>query len=977
MPPRFVIATLSLALLPGVAWAQAWPACSGDPIDPHPSFSGHVYNQNISTPIVGATVRVWKDVGGKGWAIDCVATTGAGGAWSAVRPPGRYKIEAGGSTSTNQNLGGRWYDVVAPTSEGWAGEDADVFEANVAVAGIDVVLPLNGGLDMEVRIGGARTGGIQARLMRLSDPRVHHNDQSQGGPHLGRFYMRGLVPSAVGTASDYVLVLYDPSGARGLTVGGPYTITSGADLAGGFLTLAAAPVDGHEPNDTPDESGASSVDGDGLHAPTPAPWTSTSARIDAPGEEDWFCWEALAGDRYRVSTTSMITALSVQMRNPWLDPVAAVWDRSGPSPVLLVEDDDSGPDRDVFLDTFDIANDGELCVEVGTFGSASVGPYELRVEMGNRRPRISVLEDGAEVPLPPDSVTAFEDAEIVLDVEFDDPEGDPVTADLTFVDAFGLEVSGWTFQVAGTEGEFRWTPGPQAAADGPYALQVTGADDEFTTVADVIVAVATVNVPPEMPVAVAPLDGETVATGFPELSVTNGTDIDGDALWVEFEAYLDPLDPPWASDLVAQDASGVTSWETPFVPDATDVSWRARTYDGDLYSGWTELETFLVATFNDPPSVPVLEKPALGEVVLVRRPAVGVLDSTDPENDPISLFVEVAYDTSFTTLVASGGPILEDAVGPTTTMDVDADLAWGADVYWRARAEDALGARSAWSDTFWFEVKANVQPTAPSLVAPWGPTCDDLVAHAVPTSFPVNNATDPEGEPLTLEVWLFDAGAPAGATPLATGAAPQAAGAVTDVPLTYAFGEDGHYRVQVRADDGTDVSEWATCTFWLNAAEAPTTGFEIIDPPEGDLLTSDTVVVDAGVTNPLDQDSHLPGGALSLAWCLDGTGDGCTDVSAWNRLAFQGGSSTTFQVSGLVPDTDWVLHACAIDESGTCTATDEVAFRTGAPIEPDTGGVDISGDSGDDEGGCGCGGSTPATWTWVVALAVLARRRRL
>jgi hypothetical protein len=74
------------------------------------------------------------------------------------------------------------------------------------------------------------------------------------------------------------------------------------------------------------------------------------------------------------------------------------------------------------------------------------------------------------------------------------------------------------------------------------------------------------------------------------LSLLNSTDPDSDVLTYDFEVY-DQGTLVKSVTGVPADPSGITS-VTVDLSDNTTYTWRARAYDGDRYSGWTDTATF-------------------------------------------------------------------------------------------------------------------------------------------------------------------------------------------------------------------------------------------------------------------------------------------------------------------------------------------------------------------------------------------------
>lgn len=111
--------------------------------------------------------------------------------------------------------------------------------------------------------------------------------------------------------------------------------------------------------------------------------------------------------------------------------------------------------------------------------------------------------------------------------------------------------------------------------------------------------------------------------------------------------------------------------------------------------GWCGLAVLVVAHAaaaeahaggNQPPSVPVLERPADGDYVTTSTPVLAWAPSTDPQGDAITYEVEVTDGDGI--VVGS-----RRAITGTVTA-IDADLTNFATYAWRARAADDQGAAS-------------------------------------------------------------------------------------------------------------------------------------------------------------------------------------------------------------------------------------------------------------------------------------------
>ena len=213
--------------------------------------------------------------------------------------------------------------------------------------------------------------------------------------------------------------------------------------------------------------------------------------------------------------------------------------------------------------------------------------------------------------------------------------------------------------------------------------------------------VNTPNDAPDVPVLANPSNGGAVNVPNPILSVHNSMDLDSDTLTYEFEIY----DTESMSGLVTN-ASGITetdqttSWTVPITLMENEIYyWRARAFDGELYSSWMPLASFMLNTANDAPGAPLLYAPADGISLETLTPTLAVENAPDPDNDSLTYDFEI-YEGE--TLVASFTGIAEDNSG-ITSFTIDSPLSDNTAYSWRARAYD--GDRyGAWMDAGTFSI---------------------------------------------------------------------------------------------------------------------------------------------------------------------------------------------------------------------------------------------------------------------------------
>lgn len=161
---------------------------------------------------------------------------------------------------------------------------------------------------------------------------------------------------------------------------------------------------------------------------------------------------------------------------------------------------------------------------------------------------------------------------------------------------------------------------------------------------------------------------------------------------------------------------------------------------------------------NKAPSIPVLINPINGTVCIDNSIAFKWELSTDPENDAIVYDVQIASDNSFST-------ILETFNQSNTTKEVGLDN--GNVYYWRVKATDSKGNKSAFSTVynFYTEAEANINqpPFSPVLSTP------DMGVLITENSFSPSDtlnvvlewtAEDPDNDALLFDVFLGESNPP-------------------------------------------------------------------------------------------------------------------------------------------------------------------------------------------------------------------------
>ncbi|MBI5075871.1 MAG: hypothetical protein HZB62_11995 [Nitrospirae bacterium] len=235
-----------------------------------------------------------------------------------------------------------------------------------------------------------------------------------------------------------------------------------------------------------------------------------------------------------------------------------------------------------------------------------------------------------------------------------------------------------------------------------YYARVKASDGSAESSLSAVVGffVNTANDAPTAPVLSNPSIGSGVNSFNPLLSVHNATDMDGDILTYEFEVYTDTAMTSLVSSASGlQETPQITGWtvSTSLTENST-YFWRARAFDGELYSPWMDLSSFTVNTANDAPTAPSLYEPVQGSSLSTLTPTLSINNATDPDSDSLTYDFEIYTGT---TPVSSMTAIPRSASGITSvTLSALSD---NTTYTWRARAYD--GDRyGAWMDMATFSI---------------------------------------------------------------------------------------------------------------------------------------------------------------------------------------------------------------------------------------------------------------------------------
>lgn len=369
---------------------------------------------------------------------------------------------------------------------------------------------------------------------------------------------------------------------------------------------------------------------------------------------------------------------------------------------------------------------------------------------------------------------------------------------------------------------FDWTPAKGTA--GTYPITYTATDGLLTAsrTAAIKVESNTPPVGPGTPSIVAPLSGAQVTALKPTILVQTSTNSQDPTTQVQFELYSDEaLTKPVSSSVVTKAVSGAdgkpapTGWSlATALADNTRYWWRARAFDGKLYSPWVSGQ-FFVNTFNDPPNAFSLLSPRPAGGINMVNPQLSWANTQDKDGDRITYSTFIYVDGALNTLLTSAAG-LPDGVNGVASWAIDKPLTEGATYYWRVVARDSNGAETS-TVARPFVVTSNQPPSLPSIVSPG----DGAMVTSTTATMLLANASDPEGDSISYEFELDADSGFASAAKRVSGTVPQGSNGQTQWSATKLL-ENTWYYWRARAFDSNGDAGWRAGKFFVSSVnDAP------------------------------------------------------------------------------------------------------------------------------------------------------------
>ena len=330
---------------------------------------------------------------------------------------------------------------------------------------------------------------------------------------------------------------------------------------------------------------------------------------------------------------------------------------------------------------------------------------------------------------------------------------------------------------------------------------------------------------PGTPGIESPISGALVTTLRPKLSVITSANLQDPTTKLQFEIYSDVAMSQLVASAVVDKAAPApgngagpvvqpTDWTVPAdLLDNTHYWWRARGFDGTLYSAWANAR-FMVNLFNDPPDAFNLTSPNSGAEVASTVPELAWTNSIDKDGDTVTYTVEIFKEAALTTRLATAD-VVENPSGTTRWVSTLV-LTNHQRYYWRVTAKDPQGAQTLSSARSFVVSTGNIAPSAPVIQAPisGGESANPN------TLLTIGNSTDAENDLITYVFEIDTVNTFNSGNKRASGQIIQGAGTSTSWPVT-GLVENQRYWWRVKAQDGRAESAWVVADFLMNAVNDP------------------------------------------------------------------------------------------------------------------------------------------------------------
>lgn len=339
-----------------------------------------------------------------------------------------------------------------------------------------------------------------------------------------------------------------------------------------------------------------------------------------------------------------------------------------------------------------------------------------------------------------------------------DPQNDTLTYEYEVYEdaALTLLTTLATAQPESTGGWSTWTPDIQfvenstlywrARADDGNAFGPWSGTDTFF--------VNSLNEAPEAPVALFPVDGETIGTLLPTPQWADAVDVDNDLVTYHVRVWDQAGETLITEGTMDPNAAREAEWDINVqLEEDSWYSWEVQAIDEHGLDGaWSELELFFVTSDDAAPGAVVFISPEDGSSIPETSPDLVASETVDPEGgELVYIFGIDSVDTFDSADLVEATMAHTDSGEVTWSLSEDGvelttDILWHA----RVRAEDEAGIGSGWAFTTFFVRGDNDPPEVPELLEP----LDGITINEAIAAFVVGHVSDPEGDTVFYDISL-------------------------------------------------------------------------------------------------------------------------------------------------------------------------------------------------------------------------------
>jgi MYXO-CTERM domain-containing protein len=457
-----------------------------------------------------------------------------------------------------------------------------------------------------------------------------------------------------------------------------------------------------------------------------------------------------------------------------------------------------------------------------------------------------------------------------------DPEGDPISYEIKVFAPGDTFHSGAVGLIAiGNQDRITWTSPRPFDENTEYTWQVRATNNQI--VASDWSPLSTffynsVNAPPTQPELLAPLEGAVLAENADLLfSATGSTDEDGDPITyvarISTDAGFLPESVVAQQDGLAVGPGNIVSWDLApnraVLDENTTYWWDIRAKDAEAYSP-ASAASFFVSFVDDPPGTPALQAPASEESLRTQTPTFAWVNTSDPEDEPLTYAIAVYRDANLTDIAwqkteipAVGGD------GGLSTVIPEVGLSDNTSYFWRVRAVELDGGLGPWSEALRFTVALGGQPPTKPLLA--GPANGAIFKPTDPVDLLWRPSTDPENDPITYRIEVLNQGGQ-----LVTFKEGLTATAEINTYRLEIVLADGNYNWRIKAYSAGQESPWSNSALFTILTP-------IVDPNANNTnnTNNENNADNNGGNNGQDPDDEEPtdtGGAAKGEGCAQTTG---------------------------------------------------------------------------------------------------------